>query len=188
MTLEELQFDIKKVNHSMESRTEAVALIVKYPEILPEVIKRAFNNEKNHFKYCWWLEFLNRQYIEMLCPHIHKILKGATKLTNDSAIRPIAKIIETFVLKTYGKDPSSTVVDVMTLNVKELMVALSFEWLINEKLNVAAKAYSMTSLYYLGKDVSWVHEELQMVIEQNYAVGSAAYKARARMVLKKLVS
>lgn len=186
MTLSDLQFDITTVNHSIESRTKAVALVVAHPELLSEVVKNAFDTNKNHVKYCWWLEFLNRKYIEKLCPYINEIINGSGKLTNDSAIRPIAKIIETFVLNTYGKNPSVTVVNVMTIAIKELMVSRSFEWLIDEKLNVAAKAYSMTSLYYLGKDVSWVHNELQMVIEQNYAAGSAAYKARARMVLDRL--
>ena len=57
---------------------------------------------------------------------------------------------------------------------------------IDDQLKVAARAYSMTSLFHLGKDVNWVHDELQMVIEQNYATESVAYQARARIILKKL--
>jgi len=186
MTLTDLQFDIEKVNHSMASRANAVILVIDHIEILPELIEKAFSKDKNHFKYCWWLEFLNRQHIEVLCPYITVILDGATHLTNDSAIRPIAKIIERFTLDYYSKNRSEVIDPMMTPIVKEKMVELCFQWLIDNKLKVAARAYSMTSLFHIGKDIDWVHNELQMVIEQNYATESVAYQARARMILKKL--
>jgi len=186
MTLQELQFDIEKVNHSKASRANAVTLVVDNLEVLPELIDRAFSKDKNHFKYCWWLEFLNRQYLEILCPYIIEVLDGVTHLTNDSAIRPIAKIIERFTLDYCSKNRSEIIDVMMTSMVKEKMVELCFQWLINSQIKVASKAYSMTSLFHLGKDISWIHNELQMVIEQNYASESAAYQARARMILKKL--
>lgn len=186
MTLDNLAFDIEKVNHSMASRAKAVDLVVNNLGILPELIEKAFSEDKNHFKYCWWLEFLNRQHIEILCPHIDVILDKANRLTNQSAIRPIAKIIETFVLNYYSKTPNEIVRTMMSPEIKEKMISCAFEWLIDDQLKVAARAYSMISLFYLGKDIDWVHSELRLVIEQNYATESAAYKARARMVLKKL--
>ena len=186
MMLSDLHFDIKQLNHSMASRAKAVALVIDHPEVLPEIIQNAYAANKNHVKYCWWLEFLNRQDIEILCPFIDNILKGAKQLTSDSAIRPMAKIIETFVLNNYGEQTRKSVAKMMTFSVKEEMVSLSFLWLIDEKIKVASQAYSMTSLYHLGKDIDWVHKELGIVVEQNYAFGSAAYKARARMVLNKL--
>ena len=186
MTLADLQFDIDKVNHSMASRAEAVDLVMHNLEILPELIEKAFSDDKNHFKYCWWLEFLNRQHIEILCPHIDIILNKANTLTNQSAIRPIAKTIETFVLNYYSRMPNEIVQAMMSSEIKEKMISCTFEWLINDQLKVAARAYSMTSLFHLGKDVNWVHSELRLVIEQSYATESVAYQARARMILKKL--
>lgn len=186
MTLAELHFDIKNVNHSKASRAKAVDLVIHNLEVLPELIEKAFSDDKNHFKYCWWLEFLNRQYVEVLCPYMDTILEQAQYLTDQSAIRPIARIIETYCLNYYSKAPHESVKNMMNNSIKELMVTRSFEWLIDDELKVAPRAYSMISLYHLGKDVSWVHAELQLVIEQNYANESAAYKARGRMVLKKL--
>jgi len=186
MTLEELQVDLEKINHSMASRAKAVVAVVDHPEAIPELIQYAFNDYKDSYKVCWWLEFLNRQYLEILCPHIIEILSGATHLTNDSAIRPIAKIIERFTLDYYSKNGSEIIDAMMTPMVKEKMIELCFQWLIDSKIKVAARAYSMTSLFHLGKDVNWVHNELQMVIEQSYATESVAYQARARMILKKL--
>ncbi|NQY30576.1 MAG: adenylosuccinate lyase [Flavobacteriaceae bacterium] len=170
----------------MASRVEAVALVIDNLEVLPELIEKAFSDDKNHFKYCWWLEFLNRQYLETLCPYITDILKGATHLTNDSAIRPIAKIIERFTLDYYSKNRNEIIDVMMTSMIKEKMIELCFQWLIDSKIKVATSAYSMTSLFHLGKDVNWVHPELRLVIEQSYATESVAYQARARMILKKL--
>ena len=188
MTLAELHFDIEKVNHSKASRSEAVEIVVAHPEIIPELIQYAFGNEKNAHKVCWWLEFLNRQYIEVLCPYMDIILEQAQYITNQSAIRPIARIVETYCLNCYSKTPHESVQNMMTNSIKELMVNRSFEWFIDHQLKVAPRAYAMISLYHLGKDVTWVHSELKLIIEQNYASESAAYKARGRMVLKKLTS
>ena len=186
MTLQELDIDIEKVNHSMASRAKAVTLVINHLETLPELIEKAFSTDKNHYKYCWWLEFLNRQHIEILCPFMISVLSGATHLTNDSAIRPIAKIIENFALNYYSKQPNKLVQQMMTPSVREKMVELGFQWLIDDTIKVAPRAYSMTSLFHLGKDIDWVHTELILVVEQNYASESAAYKARARMILNKL--
>lgn len=186
MVLAELQSYIDNINHSKASRADAVTLVIDNPEFLPELLAYAFSKAKNAHKVCWWLEFLNRQDIEVLCPYIHELLDGAKHLKNDSAIRPFARIIETFCLNNYSKMPNKIVKAMMTPEVKERFVELSFHWLIDNELKVAPKAYSMISLYHLGKDVSWVHSELQLIIEQNYGRESAAYKARARMVLKKL--
>jgi hypothetical protein len=75
----------------------------------------------------------------------------------------------------------------LTHNHLELITASCFDWLIGDH-KVAAKVYAMTSLLLLGRKFEWIHPELKMVIEQNYASGSAAYKARARMTLEKLKS
>ena len=129
MTLQQLDFDIEKVNHSMASRAKAVTLVIDHIEILPELIEKAFSEDKNHYKYCWWLEFLNRQHIEVLCSFITNILFGVTHLTNDSAIRPMAKIIERFTLDYYSKNRSEIIDTMMTSLVKEKMVELCFQWL-----------------------------------------------------------
>lgn len=186
MTLQELQFDISIINHSKESRAKAVSLILDNLDVLPELIEKAFSKDINHFRYCWWLEFLNRKHLEVLCPYMEVIVDKAQILKHQSAIRPISRIIETYTLNYYSDTPNKIVQEMMTLSIKEKMVNRSFEWLIDNQLKVAPRAYSMISLYHLGKEVSWVHDELRLVIEQNYAHESAAYKARGRMVLKKL--
>lgn len=186
MTLADLSFDIEKACKSKASIQETVDLLADNLEVLPELIDCAFSGVKNYHKYCWLLDYLNRRYIEILCPHMDVVLVKVQFLSNQSAIRPIARVIESFVLNYYSKKPNDIVVDMMTSEVKEKMAECCFEWLIDKQLKVASRAYSMSSLFHLGKDINWIHEELYLILEQNYATESLAYQARARMVLKKL--
>ena len=51
---------------------------------------------------------------------------------------------------------------------------------------VAPKAYSMTTLYLFGKEFNWIHPELAIILERDFYNESAAFKARARHILKKI--
>jgi hypothetical protein len=64
-------------------------------------------------------------------------------------------------------------------------MALSFDYLITHQ-KVAAKAYSMKTLYLLGKEYHWIHPELATILEKDFNTSTAAFKARARHLLKKL--
>jgi hypothetical protein len=73
----------------------------------------------------------------------------------------------------------------MTLSHLEHMATSCFDWLIGDQ-KVAVKAYSMTCLLLLGRKFDWIHPELKLVLTENYAQGSAAYQARAGIILGKL--
>ena len=53
-------------------------------------------------------------------------------------------------------------------------------------IEVATKAYAMTCLQLLGTEFDWIQPELKNCIKKQYHEQSAAFKARSRMVLKKL--
>jgi hypothetical protein len=44
----------------------------------------------------------------------------------------------------------------------------------------------MRALYNFGKKHLWINEELKMILSQDYPNHSAAYKAAAKDILKKL--
>ena len=106
------------------------------------------------------------------------------KVHLDSAVRPIAKIYEYLIEAYYHKNPNHTK-DYLKPIHKERIIELSFDYMITDQ-KVATKAYSMNSLYLLGKEYPWIHPELMQILEQGFASGSAAYKARSRHLLKKL--
>jgi len=100
------------------------------------------------------------------------------------SVRPMAKICEYLILG-YFKKADIKVRKALSEEHLENIATACFDWIIGNH-KVAAQAYSMTCLHLLGQKYDWIHPELKMVLEKNYAQGSAAYKARARMILAKL--
>ena len=62
------------------------------------------------------------------------------------------------------------------------MIEVGFDWLIGNQ-KVAVKVYAMEMLFLLGKNIDWVRQELQLIIELNITKESAAYKARGKKIL-----
>jgi hypothetical protein len=65
------------------------------------------------------------------------------------------------------------------------IIETCLDWLIQDE-KVAAKAYSMITLYNFGKKYSWINEELKTILSQDFFKHSAAYKAAAKDILRKL--
>ena len=61
-----------------------------------------------------------------------------------------------------------------------------FNYLASVKEPVAVKVFSMTVLYNLTRDLPDLAKELRFLIEEQYPLGSAGFKARGRKVLKQL--
>ena len=61
-----------------------------------------------------------------------------------------------------------------------------FEWLMDPKVKVAPKVFSMTALANLAQKYPELGFELRTIIEEQMPEGSAGYKSRGRKVLKQL--
>jgi len=185
VTREKLYNSLYLVNHSKEKRKEMASLIINNSSLIKPLLEIAFSvNDPISCKACWVLEFTAKEKLNYMFPHLDYITENASKLNSDSAIRPIAKIYEYLILSYFSRTLNITQ---GALNKKHLehITTNCFDWLIGD-YKVAAKAYSMTCLQLLGTKYDWIHPELRLVLEQNYASGSAAYKARARMALAKI--
>ena len=174
------------VNHSREKRMEMALLISKNPHLVKPLLEIAFE-DKNPIssKACWVMEFTAKENLPYLFPYLNQFTKAISLLKLDSSVRPMAKICE-YLITGYFQKKESKVKE--TLNEKHLeeITTACFDWLIGDH-KVATQAYSMTCLLLLGRKFNWIHPELKIILEQNYAAGSAAYKARARMTLKKII-
>jgi ferritin-like protein len=73
----------------------------------------------------------------------------------------------------------------LTENQETKIIETCLDWLIQDE-KVAAKAYSMITLYNFGKKHSWINEELKAILLQDYFKHSAAYRAAAKEILEKL--
>lgn len=173
------------VDHSREKRIGMAMLVSKNPSLLDYLFEIAFLvDDPISSKACWVIEFTAKENLSYLFPYLNRFTSNIHTLKLDSSVRPMAKICE-YLVKTYFGKTKKRVHEMVTEKHLEEITSACFDWLIGEH-KVAAQAYSMTCLLLLGRKFDWIHPELKMILEQNYAAGSAAYKARARLTLAKI--
>lgn len=176
---------LSKVNHSREKRNDFANLILDNPELLPDLLVICSKvDDEISCRASWGLEFLCKNNLEAILPYLDEVIAIIPKVYQHSAVRPMAKIFEYLIIAYYQKKIPLVRQSLTTLH-REKITEICFDWMITDQ-KVASKAYSMTSLYLLGTEFDWVHPELKITLENNYNTGSAAYKARSRMILKQL--
>ncbi len=185
MTKEELFKALDYVNHSREKRKEMATLVINNPELVAPLLEIAFEqNSQISSKACWVLEFTAKERLPYIFNHLDVFTASLSELHLHPSVRPMAKICEYLILGYFKKQNKEVQKALSNMHLERITTAC-FDWIIGDH-KVAAQAYSMTCLLLLGQKFEWVHPELKMILEQNYAAGSAAYKARARMILAKL--
>ncbi|MEN2400232.1 hypothetical protein GKZ90_0010615 [Flavobacterium sp. MC2016-06] len=179
----ELQLKLDYVNAYRENRLKVAQDVLENKKYFNELVTICFSpSEKNNHKACWILEFVSYEELNWLEPHLDLIFENLKHLKQESSLRPIAKIIQLLVKSHYKKAENSVVLSEENL---QNCIEASFDWLIKDT-KVATKAYSIRTLYVLGNHYDWIHPELQIILNKDYSDHSAAYKAVAREVLKKI--
>lgn len=180
-----LEKEIRNTDHSREKRSYFANLILQNQELLPQLMKIChLVDDEISCKASWGLEYTCKNNLEAILPFLDSFITLLPKVHLDPAVRPVAKVCEYLILDYY-KNKNPKIRKYLNATYREKIVEACFEWLITDQ-KVAPKVYSMTSLYLLGTEFDWVHPELKIILENNYYKGSAAYKARSRMILKKL--
>lgn len=187
MTEQELYKKLEYTDHTREKRGKMATVILDNPGLIPSLLSIISRVEDElSCRASWILESVVRKDSTLLYPHLDEFTLLLGKVELNSAIRPMAKICELLIVTYYSKTPNHSRKFINNQHL-ERITTTCFDWLIGN-YKVAAKAYSMTTLQLLGTTFDWIHPELKLILEQNYPTGSAAYKARARMVLKKIGS
>lgn len=185
MTSKELYKHLSFVNSSRENRLKNAEMILNDIRLMPMLIDVLFKvDDKVSCKAAWVLEFVCNENLEVIIPYLDKFTANISKVHLDSAIRPVAKIYE-FLIKAYYSKQENTIKNTLTPIYQERIIETCFDWMITNQ-KVAVKAFAMSSLYLLGQDNDWVHPELIMILERDFNSESAAFKARARHILKKI--
>jgi len=179
----ELQAKLDYVNAYRESRLMAAQYVLENHHLFEELVSICFSPEdKNNHKACWILEFVSYEELIWLQPHLGFLCSNLKILKDESSIRPIAKVVQLLIKSHYKKNDDSILLSEENL---QDCIEVSFDWLIND-VKVATKAYSIRTLYVLGNHYDWIHPELQVILNKDYGNHSAAYKAVAKEVLKKI--
>lgn len=185
MTKSDLYDELKYLKATRIGRLQMSQVILNNPSLLQPLIEMVFNvDDPLASRACWVLEFVLEEDLSLLDDYLDGFINRLPKVHQDSSVRPLAKICQ-FLVADYYKNKDSRGRSKLTEEHLEQIAEVCFNWLIGSH-KVAAKAYSMTSLYHLGKNFSWIHPELRLVLDHNYPMESPAYKARARQILAKL--
>lgn len=185
MTKAKLYKELNYVNHSREKRLKYANLVISDPELVKPLLEILFDvDDKISCRAAWVFEFMCSESIIEIIPHLDRFTKNIHKVHLDPAVRPVAKVCELLMKANYTK-----IDNVMASHIsekhKERIIETCFDWMINDE-KVAPKAYAMTSLHMLGNEYDWIHPELAIILERDFKLQSAAFKARARHILKKI--
>lgn len=185
MSTKELYQELSNVNHSREKRLYYANLVSDNPNLVSKLLDILFRlNDKASPRAAWVFEFMCNKDIEHVIPFLEKFTLDMHKVHFDSAVRPVAKVCE-LIAKAYISKENNHIKLALTPIQKERIIEICFDYLISEQ-KVAPKAYSMTTLFIFGKEYDWIYPELIIILERDFAMQSAAFKARARHILKKI--
>ena len=177
----EFQKNLEYVTGYRVNRQKYANEVLGNPELFPELIRLCFQvSDKNASKAFWILEFVCYQKLEWIEDHLDFFCSNIKNLKDESAIRPAAKICQLLAVSHFKKKE----IQLSEKHLEEITES-SFDWLIND-IKVAPKAYSMRTLYILGQHYDWIHSELKTIITKDFPNHTAAYKAVAKEVLKKI--
>lgn len=156
-------------------------MVINDKTLLPDLLDIAFDiKDKHHHKACWVLELVCEAKIEWLAPHLDAFCQSLPTFTNESALRPISKIC------LFAMEHEQQHQGFLSISHKEQIVETCFDWLINPETKVASKAYSMRTLFLLGKKEDWIYPELSRILSEDSAKHTAAYKAAAKDILRRI--
>lgn len=176
---EELQW-LAKMDVSRASRDRGAARLLANPALATELVLVAFGSDIALAKRALWiLEIAGNQQPSILLPLIPQYIRFVPTVSSDPLIRALAKIGEVFCLwaDREGHLPHLPEQELIQLT------SIFFTWL-NGPYKVAAKAHAMTSLFCLGKQISWIHADLANIITRAYPTEKPGYQARARITLE----
>jgi len=167
-------------------RLDIAHWVIDHPETFPQLLEICFKvDNKISYKAAWILEYVCTEKLEMLLPYLDVFFENIPKVHKDQSVRPFSKICLMLAKKYYIKK-DELVVNSLKKKHRQTMTECCFDWLITDQ-KVACQAYSMDALYLLGTEIEWIHPELIVVIEQSMNSKSAAYCARGRITLEKIL-
>ena len=185
MTTEALYQELNYVNHSREKRLHYANMVIKDTSLIPKLLDILFMvDDKISPRAAWVFEFMCKEDLNEIIPHLDRFTKNMNKVHLDSAVRPVAKVCEYLVKALYSRQDHD-LKKALNSEHKEKIIEACFDWMINDE-KIAPKAYAMNSLFLLGRDYKWIHPELVLILERDYQMQSSGFKARARHILKKI--
>lgn len=180
---EQVVFELKNLGSALrENRWRVANKILNNPNLFPCLIEILFSNKKDiSIKAAWVMEFILAKNLTLIIPHLSVFTANLATISYDSSARCCAKICN-FLATAYNEKKDTCGQHKLKIKHINLIVETCFDWLITPH-KVAVKVFCMSTLFEFGKRQKWIHKELKLVLQQNTAYESAAYKARSKKIL-----
>jgi hypothetical protein len=186
LTKNQLYKELNYVNHSRDNRSYFASLLLDNPDYIQHFLDIMFMvDDKSSHRAAWVFEFMCGKNLEAALPYLEYFTKNMRLVHHQSAIRPVAKICE-YLAKAYYAKTDNLVKVALKPIYQERIIEVCFDYMIEPQHKIAPKAYSMNTLFLFGKDHDWIHPELAIILERDYAMQSSGFKARARHILEKI--
>ena len=171
-------------NAKRENRDFVANIVFQNQGLHEDLVKTVFFiDNKISVRAAWVLEWICTHYgLNFIIPSLDYFTEHIKKLQYDSSIRPCAKICEHISI-AYSSKEENLIKKTLTETHKKRIIEAGFDWLITSQ-KIAVRAYTMTTLYLLGKEKEWVHPELEHLIQTKIIHESKGCKARGKKVLE----
>lgn len=169
-------FILHKLTFALSTRNTAKEMYFEQHISILDVIETV--HKATPQQKCYILCFcdtITREYPSELNNAYKAIIDIAKDETHESNKRSITNIFITLLKKHFTKLNSLE---------KEEITNICFQWLIDDSL-VATQSNCLTCLDLLSKEIDWINEELEQIIDKMYYTKSVAFQSRAMKILKK---
>ena len=185
MTRDILYNELSTISSLRVHRENAADIVLNHLELIPDLLDFMFQTDnKISIKAAWVLEFVCKEELNVIIPYLDTFTKHIGMVYFDSAVRPVVKICELLITEHYSKK-DNTFKTALTALHKERITETCFDVMISDH-KIAPKAYSMQALFLLGTEIDWIYPELTTILQRDFHIQSAGFKARAKRILKQI--
>jgi len=120
----------------------------------------------------WPMSYCSITYPQLIQKHLGKLIRNLKQpKLHDSVKRNTVRLLQhlTIPQRLHGK-----------------VMSICFEYIASPDETVAVKAFSLTILQNLSKQYPEIKNELKLIIEERWEHETAAFRSRAKKILKEL--
>ncbi len=166
-------------------RDKSTKFVLNHSETFPFLLELVIEDQNRiNIKAAWVFELVCFENISLLVKHLPYFSKNLKKIHHESALRPIAKVCA-YICKTHFSYKENKLYQWLSKEEMQFIVESNFDWLVGDH-KVATKVFAMETLFFLGFEIDWVHDELRLTLEKNIIHNSAGYQAHAKKILKNI--
>jgi hypothetical protein len=153
--------------------------------LVKELIQFAHHESKVSHQACWCLEFSYFKDTSCIYPFIDDFCVLFTTPINSSGMRSLTKM-GAHMIKSYYSKRTHPIQQVLTVEHRECILNGCFDQVIHLD-KTANLVFSINSLYELGKEFDWIHEQLAQLLEKKlHAPHTKGFYSIATKTLEKL--